>query len=283
MRLAAATRRQTERARRHFEVEVMPELKCIRLTKTDLERIPADERFFYLMAGHFADDVNILGKLLIAAFNSAFARPGETPRDEPHNAAGLSQLFLLLKLLAGRLHEAYSLIGSHYFGKGLHKKYENEMSEKARDARHQFSAYFGGESNVITAVRNKVAFHLNREEVEFVYNAVPDDLQFVQYLGEYIGHSLFFGSEIISINAMTTLVEGGTPLEAIDKIHKDTVDVSQWLGLFVIGFMQVMIDRYLSPIKRAQFEILRIEAEPSISVCTLPFFSSPPHPRQSQQ
>jgi hypothetical protein len=31
------------------------------------------------MAGHFADDVNILGKLLIAAFNSAFARPGETP------------------------------------------------------------------------------------------------------------------------------------------------------------------------------------------------------------
>jgi hypothetical protein len=75
---------------------------------------------------------------------------------------------------------------------------------------------------VITAVRNKVAFHLNREEVELVYNAVHSDFQFVQYLGEYIGHNLFFGSEIISINAMTTLVEGETPLDAIDKIYKDT-------------------------------------------------------------
>jgi hypothetical protein len=50
-----------------FELEVMPELKCIRLTKTDFDRI-----------------------MLIAAFNSAFARPGETPRDEPHNAAAPS-------------------------------------------------------------------------------------------------------------------------------------------------------------------------------------------------
>jgi hypothetical protein len=45
----------------------MPELRRIRLTKTDLDRIPADERFFYLMAGHFANDVTILSQLLIAA------------------------------------------------------------------------------------------------------------------------------------------------------------------------------------------------------------------------
>jgi hypothetical protein len=115
----------------------------IRLTKTDLDRIPADERFFYLMAGHFANDVTILSQLLIAAFNSAFGRPGEFSRDEPHNAAGLAQLFLVLKLLAGRLHEASRLIACHYFAKGLDKKYENEMSEKARNARRQFSAYFG--------------------------------------------------------------------------------------------------------------------------------------------
>jgi hypothetical protein len=71
----------------------MPELRRIRLTKTDLDRIPADERFFYLMAGHFANDVTILSQLLIAALNSAFGRPGEYSRDEPHNAPGLAQLF----------------------------------------------------------------------------------------------------------------------------------------------------------------------------------------------
>ena len=136
------------------------------------------------MAGHFANDVNILGQLLIAAFNSAFARPGDPPRDEPHNAAGQAQLFLVLKLLAGRLHEANSLIGSHYFGKGLHKKYEDQIYQKARDVRHQFNAYFGHHLNIITAIRNKVAFHFNREEIELVYDAVHSDFEFVQYIGE---------------------------------------------------------------------------------------------------
>jgi hypothetical protein len=260
----------------------MSELKRIRLTKADLDRIPADERFFYLMAGHFANDVNILAKLLIAAFNSAFAQAGETPRDEPHNSAGLAQLFLMLKLLAGRLHEANGLISSHYFAKGLHKRYESDMSERALHARRQFSAYFGRDTNILSKVRNKVAFHLSREEIEFVYQMLPDNFEFIQFLGQYIGHCLFVGSEIISINAMTTLVEDSTPLDAIDKIYKDTTEVSQWLGLFVNGYMQVMINRYISPIKRDQLQNTTIPIEPSISLSTLPFFSSPPEPRKSE-
>jgi hypothetical protein len=261
----------------------MPELRRIRLTKTDLDRIPADERFFYLMAGHFANDVAILGQLLIAAFNSAFDRPGEFSRDEPHRAAGLAQLFLVLKLLAGRLHEASRLIASHYFAKGLDKKYENEMSEKARNARRQFSAYFGGKDNVITSVRQRFAFHHHRDEMEAVYNELPSEFEFVTYLGAYTGHTLHVGSEILSINAMTTLVKGQPPLEAIDKIYKDTTEVSASLSLFVTGFMNVMIKRYLSPIKQEQIETLSIEAEPPISNHILSFFSSPPLPRSQAQ
>jgi hypothetical protein len=138
----------------------MPRLRRILLTKTDLNRIPADERFFYFMAGHLANDANILGKLLIAAFNSAFARPGEPCATNYTNNAGLAQLFLVVKLFSGRLHEANSLISAHYFAKGLHPKYEGEMSERARDARQLFSAYFGSESNIITKIRNNSPFIL---------------------------------------------------------------------------------------------------------------------------
>jgi hypothetical protein len=38
-----------------------------------------------------------------------------------HTTRQGSELFLLLKLLAGRPHEASRLIGSHYFAKGLEK------------------------------------------------------------------------------------------------------------------------------------------------------------------
>jgi hypothetical protein len=82
---------------------------------------------------------------------------------------------------------------------------------------------------------------------------------------------------------MTTLVSGHTPLEAIDKIHKDTTEVSAWLSLFVTGFMSVMMKRYLNPIKQEQIETLSIEAEPPISSCTLSFFSSPPLPHSQKQ
>lgn len=42
--------------------------------------------------------------------------------------------------------------------------------------------------------------------------------------------------------------------------------------------MNVMIKRYIGPLKREQIATLTIEAEPSISEYTLPFFSSPPQP-----
>jgi hypothetical protein len=61
---------------------------------------------------------------VLVAFNTAY-KDGLILKDEPHGQAGLAQLFLLLKLLAGRLHEASRLIDAHYFAKGLHKKYES--------------------------------------------------------------------------------------------------------------------------------------------------------------
>jgi hypothetical protein len=250
----------------------MVELQRISITKADLDRIPADERFFYLMAGQLANDGNILGKLLIGAFNTW---RGEH-REEPRRDAGLAQTFLLLKLLAGRLHEANSLIGSHYFSKRFHTKYESHMSKNAVEARRQFSGYFGGNSNIITPIRQKFAFHFGREEIDAVYDDMPADFLFIHYLGEYIAHTLFYGSEIISLNAMATVVgDAPTALEAIDRIYENTTAASRWLTIFVIGFMQVMITRYIGPVKPGQFENVTTEDELSISRYTLPFFFSP--------
>jgi hypothetical protein len=47
--------------------------------------------------------------------------------------------------------------------------------------------------------------------------------------------------------------------------------------------MNVIIKRYLSPIKQEQIETLNIEAEPPISNYILSFFSSPPLPRVKEE
>jgi hypothetical protein len=258
----------------------MTELLRLDLTKADLNRIPPDERFFFLMAGHLANNVSILAKLLLAAFNTGFTENGQR-REGPCGHAGIAQTFLLLGLLAGRLHEANKLIGAHYFGKGLHKKYEAEMFVKSVEALHRFTAYFSGKSNIITPLRNRFAFHFSREEVEYIYNTAGDDFTLTQYLSsEYHGHNLFYGSEMIIVNAMATLVEGcSTATEAIDRIHGDTSDATQWLGLFVFGFIQLIMKRHIFPVRRNQTENIILEDSSSISSHTLPFFVAPPELR----
>ena len=57
----------------------MTQLATLTLTKTQLDRIPADERLFYFMAGQLLNDVNILTKLLIAAKNEVQLVKNEAP------------------------------------------------------------------------------------------------------------------------------------------------------------------------------------------------------------
>ena len=255
----------------------MVELKRIYLTKADLDRIPDDERYFYFMAGHLANDVNILGKFLLQAQNSAFRKDGESLDKDPRRQAGLVQMFVVLKLVAGRLHEASRLMGLHYFGKDLPTKYENDMSEKARDARAQFSRYFGGD-NVITMVRQKFAFHLSREHIEEVYEGVSSDYPFVQYLGETVGANLFMGSEMISLMAMAKLANSQNWLDGINKIRGDTVKVSAWLLLFLTGYINVINKKYIYiiPVGREQVENITVDEGRSISLYDLPFFAAAP-------
>jgi hypothetical protein len=251
------------------------ELKRIHLTKADLDRIPGDERFFYLMAGHLGNDVNILGKLVMVAFNTAY-QDGLILKDEPHGQAGLAQWFLLQKFLAGRLHEAFRLMNSHYFAKGLHTKYEPMMAERPRKSREQFSAYFAQKANIISRVRQKFAFHFERQDIEELYSNLEGEYAFVTYVGEHLGHNLFFGSEMLSLSAMAALANAPTPLQGMEKIYSDTLEVSSWPGYFVVGFMRVIVQQYIRPVRPEQIENMTIDMQGLLDQYTLPFFVSPP-------
>ena len=71
----------------------MPDVYKATLTKADLDKIPFDERAFYLMAGQLANDINIFGKLTIFSSN----KPESNPLSQ---LASLTQTFLLIKLRA---------------------------------------------------------------------------------------------------------------------------------------------------------------------------------------
>lgn len=247
----------------------MLQLRRVNLTKSDIDRVPADERFFYIVAGHLANEVSILHKLLIIGRKSL-------DREGPPGEAAHVQQFLLIKLLAGRLHEANDLIGQHYYGKKLHQKYETYLNEKAADALRNWSKYFGGTSNVITRIRNKFAFHTDLQEIETMYNQLDDDFALVYYSSpQWTAHDLFLGSEMIFLNSMSMVVDAPTTRERISKIYLDTIAMSVRLGEFVTGFIELMTDKYIG-LKPNQEENLTTQGDLSISRYTLPFFATPP-------
>jgi hypothetical protein len=149
------------------------------------------------------------------------------------------------------------------------------MSETARESRRKFSAYFGNKSNVISRVRQKVAFHFDRKEIDDLYAALEDDYSFVTYVGSYLGYNLFFGSEMISLSAMAALADAPTPLEGIEKFYSDTMEVSAWLGYFVVGFMRVIVQQYIRPIRPDQIENMSVDEQGFLNLYTLPFFAAP--------
>jgi hypothetical protein len=255
----------------------MAEIIRLALTKIDLDKIPGDERFFYLVAGQLANDVNILSKLLIGAQNVNLAADSERLND-PRRHAGLTQIILLIKLLAARLHEANVFIGQHYFGKKLHEKYESVMSAESQQFRRQFTSYFGRSTNVLTRIRNKFASHIDQAELGSVYNALESDFPFTQYLGEYIGHTLFYGSETLSIIAMASLADNSVEgvIQAIDKIHLDTIQVSQWLGHFLIGYIDAINEQFLQDGLLNSLETINFADDIAVDSFVLPFFFAPP-------
>jgi hypothetical protein len=74
----------------------MTQLYALKLTKSQLKQIPADESLFYFLAGQLENDINILTKFLTIAINEVrIVEPGS-----PMRSAALSQVVLLLKLTA---------------------------------------------------------------------------------------------------------------------------------------------------------------------------------------
>ena len=114
----------------------MPTLYRIDLTKAHLDRIPHDERVFYLMASQLSNDLNVLAKLLWFASN----HPAD---DDVRTRVGTVQELLIIKMMAGRLHEGRVLLNKAFSAKRLWGKYKNDLSPKGRESFEQINRYFG--------------------------------------------------------------------------------------------------------------------------------------------
>jgi hypothetical protein len=74
----------------------------VNLTKTKLAAMPAAERAILLLLGHASNEINVLSKLILMARK-------DDPAIKLVDHVEMGQIFIVMRLLIGKLHEAWEL------------------------------------------------------------------------------------------------------------------------------------------------------------------------------
>jgi hypothetical protein len=144
------------------------QIKQVQLSKSDFEKMPERERLAILLLGHFANEINILSKLLIMSSN----RMGD--HNTAERRAHHSQTLVIGRLFAGKLFEGWNVIKAQYFGTKLSREYTPLLDDKAKAALDNLKTYFSNAKNPIRRVRNKLASHYDEDVVKEAFSRVPE-------------------------------------------------------------------------------------------------------------
>lgn len=241
-------------------------MKIIRveLEKNKLLSIPEDECIFFIVLGHVANELNAFTKMLYWSAN--------TPANNEIEDHGRNTMeLLLIRVLAGKLSEAWKLFKKSFFGKALSRGYESKLDPKAADDLQSLKKYFGSR-NAVDQIRNRFAFHYSPEEVRAI---LPDvDENFILYLERGPEpNNLFYFSESLMTQALLTLLKNNDDQYSIDILAKELLNVSLWFLQVSDGLMAAITNKNGKELLVAEPEEVHFENIKAIQDITLPWFT----------
>ncbi len=232
------------------------------ISKQALMDIPAKERDFFLLAGHFANEVIFLSKLLVITQDQASEKiPAK---------AELTQALFVHKTLAGKLYEGWQMIRKYYLWTAISKDYDGLLEKDAQEAIKQLNRYFS-KGNLISKVRNSYSFHYGPDKIEPTLEEMEDGDELDMYIAEHHINSLYYISESIINKAMLHELKQNDLRSSFDKLFQEIVEVYGLLLTFIHNFMTVAAGRHF--VRTDSNPVLEeIENPPSLEDLRLPFF-----------
>lgn len=236
-------------------------------SKADLDKTPPDQRLFFLMATSVANDTQMLNKTLAVILKE---------EDSEHrliNQGNSAFAFSMLRMLAGRLNEAWKLIRKHE--KMIEAVYVARLSEEALSGYRAIVAYFDHPKpgSLIWRVRDGMAFHHDHKHVEAAYGSLDPDADIGDYLNPRIGNTLFYTTEMLQYETLKNLAGMSDHIKALRQLITDTREQTSNFNSFIFGYTLVFTQCYLPH----SLDRLKDEAEtipvPSFEQLSMPYFS----------
>ncbi len=244
------------------------ELTKILIPKDRFCQIPKEERVVFVLLGHLANELSVLGKLMGWCRNGPSASPAE-------ENARLFQTLFMVRLLAGKLNEGWQALQRSFFGTAIAREYEGLIEEPHRSDLQQLKRYFGRE-NSIHRVRNDFSFHYSVDDVARCVD-LPAELrdELVIYLGKEHENSLYSLGELICNLALFQAVAVDDPQRAVITLLNDVWEVRRLFLSVISGCMWVFVSRHLGKDPGAlKAETISVDAPTDGRRFAIPYFVS---------
>jgi hypothetical protein len=142
----------------------------------------------------------------------------------------------------GILHESWEALQKGYFGTRLSKKCDPHLPVNAQAALSRLKRYFSKSPNVISTIRNKLAFHYSSDQIQRqLAHLVPEQVHSMVF-GRIAGNTFCTFAHQIQISAVAEATGASTLKAASDELFRqihgittDLINIVNALLLHLIG------------------------------------------------
>jgi hypothetical protein len=133
------------------------EVYHVKLGRTQLAAMPEAERVLLLLLAHASNEINVSSKLILMMRK-------DDPISPILDHVEVGQTFILMRLLIGKLHEAWELFKNRVqSNRSIATTSIPRLRTEAAAALQALNRHFGAGS-ALTAIRNQISFHYSDEE-----------------------------------------------------------------------------------------------------------------------
>lgn len=238
--------------------------------KEDLLSLPANERVFLIYAGHALNELNILCRMIV------FAMP--VRRGEAERQFMVIQSTLLMRTLAGKLHEMWVLFNKTYYKSKLSSTIKEELSEDTILALKELNAYFNKPESSISTVRHKHAFHYDVAQVDAGLEKIPQKWPLDIYFDKTSANTIYGFADGIINSAVIAAIDSGTLNSSFEMLWADTQIVAKSFQAVLEGVFSTIINKRLA--HKIQRKHVQTESAgfTKWTECELPTFVHNPSP-----
>jgi hypothetical protein len=236
----------------------------VELSKEQVLGLPESTRVLFIIMGHITNEINALTKFTFWSANAKCESGAE------ENGRDMN-ILLFMRLLAGKLFEAWEVYEKFFFGTGLSKIYEPLLDETASEALKSLKKYFG-KDNLAHKLRNKVAFHYSPKVIDASLEDLENPL-FVYLDKSAAPNNLFLFAEDLVSNAVKSILGMGGDKNSFTAITGELFNVSANFVTVADGLMDAILKHNRAELRMRQPREIKLNDLVKFDKYYLPWFS----------